>query len=60
MCIGAVEENLYPLKLVPDYLRTREMCERAVEKYPYNQNVFLDNLKIQEMWEGLLKINHTP
>ena len=49
MCIGAVEENLYLLKLVPDYLRTREMCERAVEKYPYNQNVFLENLKIQEM-----------
>ena len=30
----AVCRETYTLKYVPDHLRTKEMCERAVEKYP--------------------------
>ena len=33
--IGTVTRNPEMLKLVPDYLKTKKMCKRAVKKFPF-------------------------
>ena len=33
--IGTVMKNLEMLKLVPDHLNTKKICEHAVKKLPY-------------------------
>ena len=34
---------------VPDHLKTQEMCNKAVEKNPYQLDDFPDHLKTQEI-----------
>ena len=33
--IGAVMKNTEMLKFVPDHLKTKKICKRAVKKLPY-------------------------
>ena len=45
---------------VPDHLMTQEICEKVVEKNPYQLGDFPDHIKTQEMCIRLLKMNQRP
>ena len=54
MCEKAVENYLWCLRYVSDWPKTVEMCERTIEKYPYNPCMLRhvpDHLKTLEMCE---------
>ena len=37
------------MRFIPDHLKTQKMCEKAVEKDPYQLGDFPDRFKKQEM-----------
>ena len=56
----AVEKCLKPLKFNFDHLKIQEICEKAVEKDPYQLGDFSDRFKTKRMCEKLLKMNQKP
>ena len=48
---GKAVENHYPLRFILDHFKTQGICERAVEKYPYNLKAVPDHFTTQEMCE---------
>ena len=50
MCEKAVE-NHYPLRFIPDHLKTQGMCNKAVEKDPYNLKYVPNQFKTRKMCE---------
>ena len=55
MCTKAVEVNLWKLCNVRDNIKTQEMCNRAIKKYPRALKFIPDYLKTQEMCERVVK-----
>ena len=45
----AFEKYLYPMRDVPNHLKTREMCNKAVVEDPWQLSDFPDHLKTQGM-----------
>ena len=65
MCDKAVRMELYVLEFVPDWLKTREMCERNVERYPGTLKFVPDHLKTQGTCERAVEdepysLKHVP
>ena len=47
--IGTVMRNPEMLKFVPDHLKTKKMCKRAVKRLPYPLRYVPDQYKIRQM-----------
>ena len=48
-CTGTVMKNPEMLKCVPDHLKTKKMCKRAVTKLTYPLRYVPDQYKTQQM-----------
>ena len=54
--IGTVMKNAEMLKLVPDHLKTKQMCNYAVEKLPFLIRYVSGQYKTKKMYNrGILK-----
>ena len=56
MCGGAVENEPYSLKFVPDHFKMQEICDKAVREDPYSleflPNWFVTRKEVVMWYEG--------